>query len=245
MHHFLFQDNPSSIMLTKDKYCSIRGFTSENMTGCRMLWCCIYTIFFTTGWVSFYSTEFCTQVLMAKSTNVVRTRSIYAATGFVVYWLLFLIVALARHVLHQIMKERVKRLEAVDGEIRVDALAVFLYLMSVTFPMFCHIMKCVLLVQGAALWSWLGLVGAVYCLFVFYNNPDDYGLDEACASCSGVVVSLDGVDQDMIFVLHVILVFIMVVSSMIWKRRQRRIANSKAALFIIPTQKKQGIFFSI
>lgn len=119
-------------MLTKDKYCSIRALIDENMTRSRMLWSCMYTIFFATGWVSFYSTEFCTQLIMTSKSNVnVRTTSIYVATGFLLHWLLFLIVPLATHVIHEITKERVESLKRVYGARRLGR-----FLMFVTYLFF-------------------------------------------------------------------------------------------------------------
>lgn len=125
--------------------------------------------------------------------------SIYVALGFVVYWLLFLVIPLA-YLIHQSIKERVASVKLVFGASIANA--VFKFLATSTFPIFSICMGNVFQ-DAASLRMCVALVGSLVCLLMYYSNPNGYGISYAFLGIwLGVLVHLkDPLEKYMVLII--------------------------------------------
>ncbi|KAL7116499.1 hypothetical protein ACP275_03G008500 [Erythranthe tilingii] len=161
-------------------------FVRKNFTPCRLLRGFMYSLFFMLACVSFYSTKTCTGIYFRMKGGVGAT-SVYIACCLLVYCLLpFLALSLMRRMHHPI-KERIDSAIAFYGDFLVALLLNFLT--TTTYPLICIYLD--YLLQGAALWSCIGLLGSMFSLLTLYLNPEYNGLhDSFFGLCVGVLVNL-------------------------------------------------------
>ncbi|KAG8363133.1 hypothetical protein BUALT_BualtUnG0001000 [Buddleja alternifolia] len=155
----------------------IQTFIRKNMTPCRVFWGFMYTLYFMVGWVSFYYTKMCNDYMCLiewANKSKITILSMHVFLGLGVYGLLILVVPLV-YLLHQAIKEIVENAKRVWGTDVV--VAIYKFLVASTFPILSLCMSSFFR-DTPSLWTCIGIVGSMYCLFICYVNPDDYGLSD-------------------------------------------------------------------
>ncbi|KAG8377286.1 hypothetical protein BUALT_Bualt08G0013500 [Buddleja alternifolia] len=169
---------------------NIRVFIGKNTTPCRVFWGLMYTLYFIVGWVSFYSTKMCSNYMSLVERGNKSKITMHAVLGLGVYGLLVILVVPLVYILHQTIKEIVENAKRVLG---TDAVVgIYRFLASITFPILSACMSSFLQDTPSSLWTFIGILGSMYCLIIGYVNPRDYGLlDGFFALGMGILLNMN------------------------------------------------------
>lgn len=148
---------------------------------CRIFWGFMYTVFFILGWVSFYNTKICidiVRVVTEGEKSKIFALTTYVALGLVVYCLLLVDFPLIS-LIYKVLTKRVNDAELILGVEVVNAGCKFLT--TIIFPILCACMG-EIFEDEASLRTSIGILGSLLCLLVCHANPADYGLSDAFLS---------------------------------------------------------------
>lgn len=177
------------------------------MSLCQILWGFMYTISFVLAWSSFYCTELIySKMSLMKEYYKLFATGMYGVMGFVVYGQLFSCIVALIEMIDEAMKESriLRRARVILGPIISHVICGIL--MASIFPMASICIGVFVEDDAAALWTCIGVAGIIFCVLMFYVDPEYYVSSYALFSLAGgVLVNLNDLRHQAIVYLFIML----------------------------------------